>query len=128
MLIEDFIPLIHLESYRVDFSELNDPLFVELRSNNSDKDECLSGREEYQKIINFKSKEVYQNIQNKPQKDILLELLAGSLSLSLKEKEIIIEQVVNGLWPEKNQFNLIDMLIDDRNKFFDMYMNMDDFG
>ncbi len=120
MLLREFKPCVHLEEIRCDFSKFDDCLSKKLGC--SDLYINLSGEEEYNKIISEKSTSQYEIIKKETHFIILVELLAGAFSISLQKKEAIVQRIYNGSVTEANAYELIEMLIKERNDFFGIYV------
>lgn len=130
MLIQDFIPCIHLEDYRKDYLEVEDSLGLYFACYISEQAiPELTGVEEYQRILSdLKADPIKEVLKKNPQKIILIELIAGSISLGFREKELIKKEILSNNLPEHAEFQFIELLLDERIQFFQIYQEKDTSG
>jgi len=118
MLFHEFIPCIHLVSLRRN-QKKDDTLEEGVESNilmNS-----LSCEEEYRLILCFKTKDEFRTIKDKPHRGIFVEMIAGSISLTYLDKIKIVTLFINGAFTEQEEFDFIDISIEEKESFFKIY-------
>lgn len=120
MLVHEFIPVLHMpKEYRVDFEEFKEDSLSEQLGFPNKTDLGFSGEEEYDNIKSHFAAEFKESHMQ-----ILLELIAGAFSISFFEKIAVARAVIEGRVPEYNQYNLIDIFIEERDKFFLIFLKI----
>lgn len=120
MLFHEFIPCIHLASLRSD-PKLDDTLREKFESKSLTN--SIPVEEEYNLIVGFRAKEEFRTIKDKPHRGIFLEMIGGSISLRYFEKMKIVTHFINGAFTERQEFELINTCIEEREAFFNIYIN-----
>lgn len=118
MLFHEFIPCTHLASLRRN-QEKDDTPEEKIESINLMN--SLSCEEEYRRILRFKTKDEFRTIKDKPHRGIFVEMIAGSISLTYLDKIKIVTLFINGAFTEQEEFDFIDISIEEKESFFKIY-------
>jgi hypothetical protein len=119
MLISEFIPCIDLDYMRSNSSDFDDYLSQTLSDSNFNL-MVSSGKEEYDKVLSTLGC-ADNSIINKSHMRILIELVAGTLTLNFNEKMKILTEIFNENITEKQELILIEQLEIEKERWFAIY-------